>query len=489
MTQLLILIYWLAIAALSVYGLLGFYTLCQYWRHRHQSASCPPLPDNPPSVTIQLPIYNEQFVVARLIDTAVQIEYPPEKLQIQIVDDSTDATKTQAARLATYYKRKGFNVSHIHRIERTGFKAGALENALQTATGEFIAIFDADFQPQPDFLQQTIPHFLQDKKLGMIQTRWGHLNHDESALTAAQAIAIDKHFAMEQLVRHRANLFPKFNGTGGVWRRECLDSTGGWHEDTVCEDLCLSTRALLDGWQFRFLNDVVAPAELPASISAYKNQQARWAKGSLQCLLKFAKPIVTATNQSWMARIYALLAMSAYLTHVFMLIILLLQIPLILLDYQVSAWIYLFTLAGLGQPLLFIWGQQILYRDWLKRLRHFPTLLLLAIGMAPTNARAIFQAFYGRQHPFIRTPKQGNQRNKFHYHLPFDHIVLIEIMLAAYTLIAILFAIRHQNYGPIFFLTTCSLGLGYVISLTLHEQLKNQFALRKAQIAPHSTHQ
>jgi cellulose synthase/poly-beta-1,6-N-acetylglucosamine synthase-like glycosyltransferase len=284
---------------------------------------------------------------------------------------------------------------------------------------------------------------------------------------------------MEQLVRHRANLFPKFNGTGGLWRRSCLEAAGGWNDDTVCEDLCLSTRALLNGWQFRFLNDVIAPAEIPASISAYKNQQARWAKGSFQCLLKFAGPISRAKEHSFMARLYALLAMSAYLTHVLVLLILLLQIPLILLDYQVSSWIFVFTIAGLGQPLLFILGQQVLYDVWLRRLRHFPTMLLLAIGMAPTSTRAILQALYGRSHPFIRTPKQGSHKHRPLYKLPFDSIVLVELLLAAYSLLAIVLAIHFDNHGPLFFLLTCLLGLGTMASLTIHEYIKTQAAQRK----------
>jgi cellulose synthase/poly-beta-1,6-N-acetylglucosamine synthase-like glycosyltransferase len=261
-------IYLLAIAGLSLFGFLGLVTLWLYWRHRHDTFPCPEIPeDSMPMVTVQLPIFNERFVVERLIKSAVQLDYPAEKLQIQVLDDSTDDTTEKATELTARYQRENVNIVLLHRGNREGYKAGALQAAQQSATGEYIAVFDADFQPEPDFLQQTIPHFIDSPRLGMIQTRWGHLNSEETLLTGAQAIAIDKHFAMEQTVRHRANLFPKFNGSAGIWRLACLEEAGGWEADTVCEDLCLSTRAVLNGWDFRFLNDVVAPAELPASIS------------------------------------------------------------------------------------------------------------------------------------------------------------------------------------------------------------------------------
>ncbi|HUM71980.1 MAG TPA: glycosyltransferase, partial [Chloroflexota bacterium] len=334
MTPLLIMFYWLAAAALSVYGLLGFYTLWQYGRHRRDTFLCPPLPADPPSITIQLPIYNEPFVVKRLIRAAVQQQYPAHRLQIQVIDDSTDNTADKAARLVTYYKKKGVNIGLLRREERAGYKAGALAAALPQASGDLIAIFDADFVPPPDFLQQTVPHFLTDGRVGMVQARWGHLNDQESVLTAVQALALDKHFALEQTVRHRAQLFPKFNGAGGVWRRACLEDAGSWLADTVCEDLCLSTRAQLRGWQFRFLPDVVVPAELPPTMAAYKIQQARWGKGATQCLRQYARPILTTPGHSWAARLYALLAMLAYTTNLLVILLLLLQLPLMLSGYQ-----------------------------------------------------------------------------------------------------------------------------------------------------------
>ena len=466
-------VYLLIVGGLAVYGLLGLYTLAAYWKHRHDQFPCPTISDDAlPTVTVQLPIYNEQFVVDRLLKAAVLLDYPRHKLQIQVIDDSTHATTQRARRLLQQYQRRGLDFQLVRRPHRTGYKAGALKHATRQATGEYIALFDADFQPDPQFLRQTIPHFLDRPALGMVQTRWGHLNANESPLTAAQAIALDKHFAMEQTVRHRADLFPKFNGAGGVWRRACLTAAGGWETDTVTEDLCLSTRAVLKGWRCLFLNEVVSPAELPASIVAYKNQQARWAKGSAQCLLKYGRKILTAHDQSWAARLYALLSMSAYATHLLVLLLLLLQIPLLLLDFRFSPRLLIFSVAGIGQPILFLMAQQVLYRDWPKRLRHFPTMLIIALGMGPSTVRAILESFFPGDHVFVRTPKRGEQSiATAHavYRFSFDWIILVELGLALYALAGLGLALYKQNLGPTPFLLTCLFGFGYVAFLSIRE--------------------
>jgi cellulose synthase/poly-beta-1,6-N-acetylglucosamine synthase-like glycosyltransferase len=474
-------LYLLAAAGIALFGLLGLVTFIYYWRHRHDSFPCPPVQENDlPHVTVQLPIYNERYVVGRLIDAAAQLDYPRDRLQIQVIDDSTDDTTEIAQEIVQKYLVQGINVEMLHRTHRSGFKAGALEAALERATGDFIAVFDADFQPQPDFLRQTVPHFLGEPQLGMVQTRWGHLNPFESQLTAAQTIALDKHFAMEQTVRHRASLFPKFNGSAGVWRRQCLVDAGGWEADTVCEDLCLSTRAILKGWRFRFLNEVVSPAELPTTISAYKNQQSRWAKGSIQCLVKFGPEILTNQKHSLVARLYAILSMFAYSTHIFLLILLLVQVPLIYLNYHPPMVLLAFGLAGIAQPILFVMGQRELYADWSKRIRYFPALLLVAIGLAPANSRAIVQVVAGRQHNFIRTPKGGKSNwanlpgrplSPGTYRLPVDWIVIVELFLALYATTGLILCFRQGNFGPSFFMLSCVLGFGYVALSTIRDQL------------------
>jgi cellulose synthase/poly-beta-1,6-N-acetylglucosamine synthase-like glycosyltransferase len=467
----LVTLYLLALSGLALYGLLGLFTLWLFMRHRYDGT--PPADadvDSLPVVTVQLPIYNERYVVKRLIRAAASQDYPAEKLQIQVLDDSTDDTTERAAALVAHYRQRGVKIELVHRTDRTGYKAGALAAGLAAAQGEYVAIFDADFQPQPDFLRRTIPHFLGEPHLGVVQARWGHLNSGASLLAGAQALALDKHFVIEQTVRHRADLFPKFNGTAGIWRRACLEDAGGWLDDTVCEDLCLSTRAVLRGWQFRFLPDVVAPAELPLTASAYKNQQARWAKGSTQCLIKYGPAIATSREQSPTARLYALLSMAAYATSILLILLLLLQVPLIYLDVRFSARMLVFSVAGVGQPLLFIASQQQIYVDWRKRLLYLPALLITAIGLSATISRAVVQAFVGRTHPFVRTPKEGGARRAHDYRLPFDHSIYLELALAGYAAVGLGLALVKHNYGPAFFLASCLAGFAYLGVMGLRER-------------------
>ncbi len=424
-------LYILVLLGMAIYGWLGIFTLWLYWQHRKDTFPTPPVRESDlPTVTVQLPIYNERFVVERLIGAAAALDYPSDRLEIQVVDDSDDDTVGFSAELIQACRAQGHNITHIHRSNRSGYKAGALKAATSLASGDLLAVFDADFSPPPDFLRRTVPHFVHEPALGMIQARWDHLNAEESALTLAQAIAIDKHFAMEQTVRHRADLFPKFNGSGGIWRRDCLEGAGGWQADTVCEDLCLSTRALLKGWSFKYLDDVTAPAELPNTISAYKNQQARWAKGSIQCFVKFFWSIMTTQEHSLVARVYALVAMGAYFANGLLVALLILQLPMLLLQVTLSHAMWGLTLIGLGHPLMFILGQQALYPDWKRRLRHFPTMLLITVGLAPSQIRATFSALLPIEHPFVRTPKGAGQQGR--YQLPFDWIILVELLLGLY---------------------------------------------------------
>lgn len=470
-------IYVVALSGLALFGLLGFVTLWYYFKHRHE-AFVPPVwaqeTEQWPPVTIQLPIFNERYVVERLIDAAVGLDYPTEALEIQVVDDSTDDTAVRAAQLVRHYRELGVDISHLHRENRAGYKAGALAEATAVARGEYIAIFDADFQPDSCFLRRTIPHFLGENNLGMVQTRWGHLNDGASPLTAAQAIAMDKHFMIEQTVRHRADFYPKFNGTAGIWRRSCVEDAGGWRDDTVCEDLCLSTRAILKGWDFRFLPQVVTPGELPTSVSAYKNQQARWAKGSFQCLLKFGREILWDGQHRLLARLYALLAMSGYLAHPLTITLILLQLPLILWQYPLSPWLMFFSVAGIGQPVLFIIAQQLIYKDWPRRLRHFPTLMLVSIGLGPAITRGLAQVLVAKEHPFVRTPKgtaavRAQERRLEGYRLPFDGIILVELLLAVYAWGTLGLALWMGLWGPCLLLGFAAVGYSYVAFLSLRE--------------------
>lgn len=464
-------LYVVVLTGLALYGCLGVVTLFFYWRHRHRKHALPLVHERElPPVVVQLPIYNEQFVVERLIDAAAQLDYPHDRLHIQVCDDSADNTTPLAQSLVEKWRQAGASIELLHRENRTGYKAGALQAALESVPDHpdtLIAIFDADFAPSADFLRRTVPHFLNDDELGVIQTRWGHLNQSESILTRAQAIAIDKHFMLDQLVRHRADLFPKFNGSGGLWRRDCLVDAGGWQADTVCEDLCLSTRAVLRGWRFKLLDEVTASAELPNTIAAFKTQQARWAKGSIQCLLKFFGAIITASEHTWSARLYALFTMLGYFTNPLLIVLLLLQLPMIAFDVQLSPLLWLFTIVGLSQPLLFIIGQQILYPDWPKRIRHFPALLLIMTGLTLSQTRAIIQALTRRDHIFIRTPKGAGQHAQ--YKLPFDWILLTEIACTLYALVSIGFALQQRRLGALALLLNCAIGYGYITYLGIRE--------------------
>jgi cellulose synthase/poly-beta-1,6-N-acetylglucosamine synthase-like glycosyltransferase len=481
MANLLVVIYIAIVGVLSIYGFLGFLTFILFWRYKNQK-DIAPLVDSAvlPEVTIQLPIYNERFVIERLIDSAVRINYPRDRLQIQVIDDSDDETTAIAAARIAQYQAEGIAIEHVRRSDRSGYKAGALAAALANARGEYIAIFDADFLPMPDFLMDTVPYFVDNPLLGMVQARWGHLNDSESALTAAQSIALDKHFVMEQNVRNRANMFPKFNGSAGIWRRTCVDDAGGWRADTVCEDLCLSTRATLKGWEFRYLGGVVAPAELPGGIRAYKNQQARWAKGSIQCLQKYGQDIMRDANHTLTGRLYALLTMSAYGTHILLLLLLILQLPMILLDVSLPPFMVLFTFVGIGQPLLFIVAQKETYPDWGKRILYFPTLLIIAIGMAPSSAKAVLEAFQGnKHHPFKRTPKgysiqaPADHWQRF-YRLPDDGSLWMELLLAAYVALSLALAAVHGQFGSVILLLTSLLGFTYVAYLEIRETWTRQ---------------
>ncbi|MFO7662990.1 MAG: glycosyltransferase [Chloroflexota bacterium] len=466
MAAVLVLLHVLSVAGLALFGLLGFFTLGLFLRYRHSEKPLPAIQDIAlPSVTIQLPLFNEREVVSRLITSACALDYPLEYLQIQVLDDSTDDTTEIAREFVNRYSQLGFDIQLLHRTNREGFKAGALAAGLSLAHGEFIVIFDADFQPGSDFLLKTIPYLLVDTEIGMVQARWGHLNSQESSLTGAQALALDKHFAIEQTVRFRADFFPKFNGSAGIWRRTCIEDAGGWHSDTVCEDLCLSTRAILAGWRAHFASEVVAPAELPATILAYKNQQARWAMGSTQCLTKYGLSILRWHQHSLVGRLYSLFSMSAYMTHALLIVLLLVQLPLLISGVQLPSWMIVFSLFGLGQPILFLLAQQVLYPDWKRRLRNFPILLLVAIGMAPSNTWAVMQAVVGREFTFVRTPKGINRS----YRLAADHLLLIEIILALYSAFTLIIAISLGKPGPVALLLFCFLGFSFIAGLTINE--------------------
>lgn len=424
-----------------------------------------------PRVTIQLPIYNELYVVERLIDAVSALEWPRDRLEIQVLDDSEDETTRVAQARAEWHRRRGIDIQVLRRPERTGFKAGALAYGLAHAQGELIAIFDADFTPPSDFLLKTVPHLLADGRAGMVQTRWGHLNAEYNPLTRAQAIALDGHFAVEQAARNNLGLFLNFNGSGGIWRRTCIEEAGGWQDTTLCEDLDLSYRAQLRGWHFVFLPDVVSPAELPPQIQAYKRQQARWAQGSTQCLLKLGPALVRAPLPPGL-KLEALLHLSGYVLHALLVILLLVTVPL--LDWHTTPHLIanLFSVASFGPPLLYAVSQRRLYANWQERFRYFPVLMLLGIGLSFNNLMAVLRAVSGRSNTFRRTPKfriegrAGGWARK-QYALPFSWAVFGELALALYALNGVSVAWTRGLYWGAIFLALYTLGFAYTAALTL----------------------
>ncbi len=422
-----------------------------------------------PAVTVQLPIYNEALVVRRLIEAVAQLDYPPQLLQIQVLDDSTDETTELAQAGVAEYRQRGVNIELVRRADRSGFKAGALKHGLDTASGEYIAIFDADFVPEPDFLKRTIPYLLGDPQAGFLQTRWGHLNRAYSYFTEAQALALDGHFVVEQTARNRSGLLINFNGTAGVWRRACIEGAGGWQGETICEDFDLSYRAQLAGWRCLFLPDVVAPAEIPPQLAAFKRQQFRWAKGSIQCLKKLGKPVLQAPLP-WWVKLQALIHLSGYLVHPLMVILAIIT-PLVMVTggtAQIHFPLIYLSLLSFGPPLMYAVAQITLYPGrWRRHYQAMPLLILLGSGIALSNTKAVFEALLGVGNVFRRTPKfnvttAADRWQSSAYRLPVDGLALVELALSLYSLAGAWIAVTHHNQFAVPFILLYALGFGYV---------------------------
>lgn len=485
MDKLFGLIYFVSAALLAIYGFNILLTVGLYWRKRAQRIETPPLTEMP-HVTVQLPIYNELYVVERLIDATVALDWARERLQIQVLDDSDDETTALARARVEYHRRRGYDIELIRRADRSGFKAGALAAGLARARGEFIAIFDADFVPPRDFLRRTIPHLLAQPKVGLVQTRWGHLNATYSPLTRAEALALDGHFVIEQTARHRNDLFFNFNGTAGVWRRACIEDAGGWQGDTLSEDLDLSYRAQMRGWQFVFLPDVVAPAELPPQIHAYKRQQYRWAKGSTQVLLKLGARVLTTPGLALFKRIEGLLHLSGYVMNVLMLALLLTLVPSMMLDTRFPDVMLYFSFAMFGPVVMYALSQRALYPDWLARFRYFAVLLLLGTGIALNNSLAVFEAFTRRGNTFRRTPKfrvenETDAWQSKRYALPLSWETFAELALALYALLGALIAWQRHLVWTLPFLLLYAASFAFVGGLSLIHSLparqRNEFQI------------
>lgn len=441
MTHLIAAVYLLCTTMLAGYALGQAYLLWCYFRTRHHAPATPALPAVLPVVTVQLPVYNEKAVVARLLNAVLALKYPRHLLEIQFLDDSTDETSAVIARLIAPYVAAGWRIQHLRRPHRQGYKAGALAYGLAQARGAFIAIFDADFTPPSDFLLRTLPYLLADTGLAMVQTRWGHWNADSNALTAAQRLSMDAHFTLEQTARARAGLLVPFNGTGGVWRASAIDDAGGWSAETLTEDCDLSIRAQLRGWRALYLPDVVVKGEIPPQLAAYRQQQARWAQGNSECLRLHAPALWRTPTLSLRQRVMATHQMGQYLPQVWMFVSLLL-LPLLVLG-DVS-----FSLAPLGvmsliAPIMYLLSQRVLYRH-LRHVWAFPVLALLGMGMTGRNTWAVLRAFLGLKGEFKRTPKFSHHWQESAYALP-NYNALPEVGLLAYSLWGVVLAYQHAS--------------------------------------------
>jgi cellulose synthase/poly-beta-1,6-N-acetylglucosamine synthase-like glycosyltransferase len=457
---------------LSLYGFQALALTLLYFRRRRASVpAVRPADGEWPTVVAQLPVYNERYVVERLIDAAAAFDYPRDRLTIQILDDSTDDTTGIAEARAAAHRAAGIDARVLHRTDRSGFKAGALAYGLTQTDAEFVAVFDADFRPKPDFLRKTISAMLADPRAGMAQTRWSHLNDEYSYLTHAQSLALDGHFVVEQTARNRSGLLINFNGSGGVWRRACIEDAGGWQADTMTEDMDLSYRAQLAGWRTLYLPDVDAPAELPAQMEAFKRQQARWAQGSVQCLRKLT-PSILKSRLRWYQKLMALVHVSGYLSQPLIVLLLLTMLPILWQGAAAPAFLIALAVASAGPPLLYAVAQAALYRDWKRRFLYLPALLAVGAGMTWSTTRAVWQGLTSWGGVFKRTPKfriegrEGKWQTNT-YRLRADWTVLGEIVLFMYAVVTATVAIVRGQYGALPFLALYIAGYAMVAASSL----------------------
>lgn len=410
-------IYGLCLLLVFFYSVLQLSLSIAYVKNRKKKkAEVKPVfdPATAPMVTVQLPMFNELYVAERIIETIAKFDYPADKLHIQVLDDSTDETKDVIAKKVAEVAARGIDIVHIHRVDRTGYKAGALDAAMDKVKGDFIAIFDADFIPDPDFLQKTMPYF-QDNNVGVVQTRWGHINKNYSILTELQAFGLNGHFAIEQGGRNAAGHFINFNGTGGVWRKQCIEDAGGWEHDTLTEDLDLSYRAQIKGWKFRYLEDVIAPAELPITMSALKSQQHRWMKGGAECFVKMWKTLLTAKDVKLMDRIHGLSHLFNSSVFVFILIVSLLSLVVLHIKDSFSDLNYILQYMGVFiiSTIFLMYYYWNAYRDktesffgsFFRFVGRFFQFLVVSMGLSLSNTVAVIEGYLGIKSSFVRTPK------------------------------------------------------------------------------------
>jgi cellulose synthase/poly-beta-1,6-N-acetylglucosamine synthase-like glycosyltransferase len=485
--------YFAVLLALAMYGLHRSHLVLTVLRHQRKlrglKEGVPALPSEGleerhdlPHVTLQLPLYNEATVADRLLDHAAAIEWPRSRFEIQVLDDSTDETRALVREKVEALREGGLDVVYIHRVDRTGYKAGALENGLKVAKGELVAIFDADFLPQPEFLRAVVPHFIEDARVGMVQARWGHLNREHSLLTRTQALMLDGHHLVENRARSAAGWLFNFSGTGGIWRKEAIASAGGWQHDTLTEDLDLSYRAQLAGWRFVYRENIVTPAELPEDISAFRAQQFRWAKGTVQTARKLLGRLMRA-ELTTMQRVEAFFHLTPHFAYPLMVLLSVLLLPALVLmpatDPKTMLMIDLPLVIGTTGSLLgfYAMAEAGQGRSAFGALRRLPALLALGAGLAPHLTKAVWEGLRSMSGEFVRTPKKGMLQGRYRAaaDLPMTESALCLISGASTTA-----SIESGHWFATPFALLFTFGYGYVAFFVALEQL----ARRKAQPVP-----
>ncbi|MGE3274606.1 MAG: cellulose synthase family protein [Vicinamibacterales bacterium] len=483
--------YFFVLVILAVYGWHRYYLVYQYMKYRDEV----PVPrhtlDPLPIVTVQLPLYNEMYVVDRLVEAVCRLDYPRDRLEIQVLDDSTDETREIAELAVRRYQAQGVDIKYLHRTNRVGYKAGALDEGLRVARGEFVAVFDADFIPASDFLMRTV-HYFSDPGIAMVQARWGHVNEDYSLLTKIQAILLDAHFVLEHGSRNRSGCFFNFNGTAGIWRREAIYDGGGWQHDTLTEDLDLSYRTQLRGWRFVFLPDHIAPAELPVEMNAFKSQQHRWAKGSIQTFLKLM-PRILRSNQPLSVKTEAFFHLSANFNYPLMCVLSVLMAPSMVIRYNMGWYemllidVPLFFAATASVANFYMVCQRELYpQTWTERLRYLPFLMSIGIGLAVNNTRAVFEALFHKPSEFARTPKyriEGRADDWLgkKYRQAVGIQPVIEVALGVYFTGTLFYALANGIYGTVPFLMLFQIGFLYTGLLSIFQQFSGDTVVSVAQ--------
>jgi cellulose synthase/poly-beta-1,6-N-acetylglucosamine synthase-like glycosyltransferase len=494
--------YFVVMVILAMYGIHRYVLVYYFFKNRKRIAPPPPEVSEWPRVTVQLPIYNERYVIERLVDAVAQFDYPRELLDIQVLDDSTDETQEVARNCVERYQQLGLPISYIHRNNREGFKAGALQEGLKVARGEHIAIFDADFIPPADFLRNTVPYFA-DPKMAMVQTRWSYINRNYSKLTEVEAVLLDGHFVIEHSARYRTGLFFNFNGTAGIWRRVAIEDAGGWQHDTLTEDTDLSYRAQLCGWQFIYLPDIECPSELPVEMNAFKSQQARWAKGLMQTAKKIM-PRVLRSDVPGAVKAEAFFHLTANISYPLMVLLSMILLPAMIVRFY-QGWFQvlvidlpLFIASTCSISSFYLAAERAIFpKTWKRTFLYLPFIMAVGIGLSVRNAVDVLEAIFGVKSEFVRTPKYRVEAGahgsdawaRKKYRKKAGWMPWAEVFLGLYFAAAVVYAIEMENYATVPFLVLFVWGYLYTGLMSLGQTYidRLRFGVEAGEVRPAST--